>query len=459
MQSNETTTKDQVSSGRAETPPEPGILATFVGGAPHFRVWPVGKAKLIVGRGATSAFILADERLSRQHFSISREHGIWRVEELGSRNATYVNRQRIEGVWSGSSARTVRAGQTVIVLEADIGRLAHPHRLTDPKIVVGPGLQASLALVSQAARDGQNVVVIGETGSGKELAARRFHDAVRRSGPFHALNCAAITEHLLESELFGHVRGAFSGATQARVGLFEAADGGTLFLDELGEMPLLMQAKLLRAIQERQVRRVGENNARTVDVRIVAATNRDLGERIRTGHFREDLYYRVAGSVVRLAPLRERPEEVPYLIGMALRDSGLTVEASLVEDCVVRAWPGNVRELLGAVRFAASSARLGGVTIVSASHLPEVVPAPSLESPAMLASSPPPSLRPPVALVDPTLRTPGGKAMSRSEREAAIVEAFRRDAGADITTMAVAFGVSPATVYRTLQRAGLKKGG
>ncbi len=451
MHGDDSTTKEQASTVREESRPEPGILVTFVAGAPHFRVWPVGKTPLIVGRGATSQFVLADERLSRQHFSVAYEQGVWSVAELGSRNATYVDGKRIDRTWSGRGARTVRAGQTVLFLEEDLQRLGHPHRLTDEKVIVGPSLETALARVAQGARDGQNVLVVGETGVGKELAARTFHEAVRRTGPFRALNCAAVTEHLLESELFGHARGAFSGAAQARIGLFEAAHGGTLFLDELGEMPLAMQAKLLRVVQERQVRRVGENDVRSVDVRLVAATNRDLPARIREGLFRDDLYFRIAESIVPIPALRARPEEVPYLVRRALREStDLVVDASLIDACLVRAWPGNVRELLGAVRSAAGAARLEGLRVVSAGHL--LAQAWVGEGQADEAESADETNAAPArADVPDTVRVV--RTMSRQEREVKILEAVRANPGADVTSVAVAFGVNPATVYRILQRA------
>jgi len=444
------TTKEQAASVRAGGPPRPALLATFVAGAPTFAVTPIGVNPTVVGRGTGSALVMPDERLSRQHFSVSHDGRVWHVHDLGSRNATYVNGQRIQEKWSGPSPRTLRAGQTVFLPQLDMATLAGPHALFDASTVVGPIQQAALDRIRQAARDGQSVLVLGETGVGKEHSAKWFHEGTQRRDALHTLNCAAVPEHLLESELFGHARGAFSGATQAHVGLFEAANGGTLFLDEVGEMPLPMQAKLLRVIQEREVRRVGETELRRIDVAIVAATNRDLVERMRKGQFREDLYYRLAQCVVHLPPLRERPEEISFLAAMALHryTSRLAADASLIDQCLLRAWPGNVRELISAVSAAAGNARAAGAPAITGSSLPA--------SPWLVTDSPRPAaqaapVEEPIAIDDPALR----RVSPRDQREATILEALRRNPTTDIEALAASVGASASTVYRILQRHGL----
>ena len=215
-------------------------------------------------------------------------------------------------------------------------------------------------LARRAAKVDSTVLVTGESGVGKERIARLIHDESGRAHKaFVAINCAAVTESLLESELFGHARGAFTGATHDRAGLFEAAHGGTLFLDEVGEVPASMQAKLLRVLQEREVRRVGENATRKVDVRLVAATNRELAEEVRQGRFRQDLYYRLRVIELKIPSLRERREDILPLARLLLaeaaerlgrRVSGLAPEAA---DQLLRyGWPGNVRELGNAVERA-----------------------------------------------------------------------------------------------------------
>ena len=202
------------------------------------------------------------------------------------------------------------------------------------------------------------VLVMGDTGTGKELAARLTHERSRRQGQFVAFNCATVPKDLMESELFGYVRGAFSGAHRDHPGLFEQADGGTLFLDEIGEMPAEMQAKVLRAIQEGEVRRVGDTRLRKVDVRIVSATHRDLEAAVEAGEFREDLLYRLRGYVVSLPPLRDRGRDVVLLARDALR--GLFPTKRLGRDAetalLSHDWPGNIRELQNVVLAAAVDA-------------------------------------------------------------------------------------------------------
>jgi transcriptional regulator with PAS, ATPase and Fis domain len=223
------------------------------------------------------------------------------------------------------------------------------------------------------------VLVMGETGVGKELVSRAIHDlSPRKGGPLTAVNCAALAEGILESELFGHVRGAFTGATRDRAGVFEATEGGTLFLDEIGEMGLALQQRLLRALQEREVTRVGATKATSVDVRVVAATNRNLRAMVAAGRFREDLYYRLAVFPIDIPPLRQRKGDIPLLVDAALARLAPRIGATKPLSCSPLAmrvlrhydWPGNVRELFSALERAAIDAR--GERI-EAQHLPEEV--------------------------------------------------------------------------------------
>jgi two-component system response regulator HydG len=221
-----------------------------------------------------------------------------------------------------------------------------------------------IELARRVAKVDSTVLITGESGSGKERIARLLHDAsTRATGPFIAVNCGAITETLLESELFGHARGAFTGATQDRPGLFEAANNGTLLLDEVGELSPAMQVKLLRALQEREIRRVGENKSRHVDVRVVAATNRDLAHGVVGGGFRQDLYYRLKVVELHVPPLRDRRDDILPLARVLLADAALRMKRKVTglvpeaADQLLRyGWPGNVRELENAMERAVALA-------------------------------------------------------------------------------------------------------
>ena len=221
-------------------------------------------------------------------------------------------------------------------------------------------MRQALALVARVAEHNTTVLITGESGTGKEVIARAIHRASPRSArAFVGINCAAIPEALLESELFGHVRGAFTGATADKTGLFEAANGGTLLLDEIGELPVGLQAKLLRVLQEGEIRRVGDQKTRTVDVRVLAATARDLEAEVRTGRFREDLFYRLNVIAIELLPLRERREDIgPLARHFAARLAQRWGRPlSLSDDAIAwlkeQEWPGNVRELENAIERAA----------------------------------------------------------------------------------------------------------
>ncbi|HTR56095.1 MAG TPA: sigma 54-interacting transcriptional regulator [Kofleriaceae bacterium] len=229
-----------------------------------------------------------------------------------------------------------------------------PPALSPPPPLVGdgPAMQKLKALIKVVAPTRTTVLVLGESGTGKELVARAIHDASpRRDRRFVAINCAAIPAALLESELFGHVRGSFTDAVRDKPGLFEEADGGTLFLDEVGELPLPLQAKLLRALQESEIRRVGDATPIKVDVRLVAATLRDLAEDVAAGRFREDLYYRLNVLPVQIPPLRDRVEDIPHLARyFAERHAARHQRSAALSEVAIEAlarqkWPGNVREL------------------------------------------------------------------------------------------------------------------
>jgi two-component system response regulator GlrR len=246
-------------------------------------------------------------------------------------------------------------------------------------------MQRLFQQVAQVADSDATILLSGETGTGKEVLARVIHTNSRRAkGPFVALNCAAIPETLFESELFGHVRGAFTNAHGAKKGLFQSANGGTLFLDEIGEMPLSMQVKLLRAVQEREVREVGADLATKVDVRIIAATNRDLNDAVKNGTFRSDLYYRVSVLPLVIPPLRDRRDDIPLLAQHFLKQSAKRLNKDIrgftpaaVQRMMVHLWPGNVRELENAVEKAVVMSRQDMIT-------PDLLPAPAQSNEVVL---------------------------------------------------------------------------
>jgi DNA-binding NtrC family response regulator len=255
----------------------------------------------------------------------------------------------------------VRKSLTHIETEREVAALRGTKDTEIPILGDSDATKVLIAMIRKIAQVDLTVLISGETGTGKNLVAKTVHGlSSRRGKPYVAINCSAVPEHLLESEMFGHAKGAFTGAILDRKGLFEGADGGTLFLDEIGAMPHSMQAKLLDVLQDHTIRRVGENKHRDVDVRIIAATNRDLEKAVENGTFREDLYYRVKVTQVHIRPLRERPEDVPILarnflddVRVAYRrpDIGLSQEA--LEFLIRYDFPGNVRELQNIIASAA----------------------------------------------------------------------------------------------------------
>ena len=321
----------------------------------------------------------------------------------------------------------------------------------DPEPAGSVGLVARSAamrrlidLAQRVAEVDSTVLVSGESGTGKERVARLVHQASgRNAGPFIAVNCGAITETLLESELFGHAKGAFTGAQQERLGLFESANGGTLLLDEVGEVPPAMQVRLLRVLQEREVRRVGESASRPIDVRVIAATNKELAREVAEGRFRQDLYYRLHVVELAVPPLRRRREDLlplawDLLTGAAVRLNRPVpvLSAQAAEQLLRHSWPGNVRELENAMERVVVLARAGRADL---EDLPEEV-----RQPAPLPCGPP--CAPPAGPV-PTL--------AAMEREY-ILAVLALNAGNPART-AEQLGIGSATLYRKLRTYGLTR--
>jgi two-component system response regulator AtoC len=262
-------------------------------------------------------------------------------------------------------------------LPSPSGRKRSSARKATTFIGNSPAIQQVLAIVERVADTRTTVLITGESGTGKELIARMLHEkSGRASGPFVAVSCAAIPETLLEVELFGAVKGAYTGADTDRVGKFEAASGGTLFLDEIGDIPPLIQVKLLRVLQEREIERLGSNKPIPVDVRLVAATNRDLEQAVQSGSFRADLFYRLQVVHIHLPPLRERPEDIPLLVEHFIRkyaeENNRALQAVSAEALAILqaySWPGNVRELENTIESAVVLAPPDATTLLP-EHLP-----------------------------------------------------------------------------------------
>jgi two-component system response regulator HydG len=322
-------------------------------------------------------------------------------------------------------------------------------------------------LVTRVAPTDSTVLLIGESGTGKELVARSIHLQSRRaSGPFVPVNVSAIPEGLIESELFGYTRGAFTGAAQARAGLVEEADGGTLFLDEIGDMPLSTQVKLLRTLESSEVRRLGDNATRVVNLRVIAATHRDLHAEVAAGRFREDLFYRLNVVQIDLPPLRERREDIGLLatyflsrIGRAQGKSGLTFAPEAMAMLERYDYPGNVRELENAVERAVT---LAEGAIIAPSELPMSIRLPRQLSPALDG---PRAHRP----GEPTAPNTGAGPASRDEdprfawsladvEREHIQRVLARHHG-NATSAARQLGISRTTLWRKLREYGLKRTG
>ena len=313
---------------------------------------------------------------------------------------------------------------------SDVHELRHQLGSERSEMMIGDSnaMRTLLELISKVAVGDWTVLVEGETGAGKELVARAIHAASsRREGPFIPVNCAGLTDSLLGSQLFGHIKGSFTGAISDQKGLFEAASGGTLFLDEIGDISPTLQASLLRVLQEKEITRLGESRPRKIDVRIVAATNRDLSQRVKDGHFREDLLYRIRSGRVRVPSLRERRDDIPLLVASFLARERLTsgklvteIAAEAQRRLVSHDWPGNVRELRAAVEYAVMRCRSNRIEV--ADLPPEI----------LVAEQAPPDL--------------AGDADERTR----IVDALSRAEG-NRARAARLLGVGRATLYRRLR--------
>jgi DNA-binding NtrC family response regulator len=393
---------------------------------------------MVVGSHPDAAISLTDGTVSRYHVELTARPDGVRVRDLESRNGTYLGGTRIteviveDQVIISLGKSTLRVG----MVEADLGKPQEQGSF-GPAVGASPVMKQLFGLLERVAPSDSTVLLLGETGTGKEVLARAIHERSRRAkAPFVTVDCGAVAPSLIESELFGHVRGAFTGAVADRNGAFLEADGGTIFLDELGELPVELQPKLLRVLEGGNVRRLGENKQRRVDVRVIAATHRDLEAEVAQQRFRSDLYYRLAVVLVTVPPLRDRLDDLQLLAQHFVKTMGrgdFDLPRALMARFAAYHWPGNVRELRNLVERALAGA--------------DVDPLP-LESPAARA----------LATTDDITELPFKEAKER------LVESFTREylvalldkCEGNISQMAREAGIARNYVHRLVAKYGLK---
>jgi DNA-binding NtrC family response regulator len=319
-------------------------------------VLPEDRSIIRIGSDRTNEIVIDVGFVSSVHCTLERRGDTLFLRDRGSRNGTRVNGAKVRDCEVSVGARITLGSTTLLVL----GPPTAPLRPAAQELLTAdPAFRGVLETVTRAATSTANVVILGESGTGKELVARLVHESSPQShGPFVALNCGAIARELVEAELFGHERGAFTGAHERRLGLFEQAQGGTLCPDAIGELPLAQQPRLLRVLETRRLRRLGGEEERALDVRVVAATHRELRALVADGLFRADLYHRLATVEVRLPPLRDRPGDIALLARRFLDELAPQVgRRALGPDALAsleaHSWPGNVRELRNAIFRAA----------------------------------------------------------------------------------------------------------
>jgi DNA-binding NtrC family response regulator len=419
-------------------PGEARLMAFWDGGSRQTVLRP--GMRLLVGRSQETDFRIDHPSVSRKHLVVHYGPPA-SVEDLGSANSIRVSGEKLAPNSSRmlGPADTVEFGGAMLLVQqaevrSDAG--ATPGG-PSARVAMSPAMQSIDKLIELVAKSSLSVILLGETGVGKDVTATRIHNAsTRAKGPILRINCAALPETLLESELFGYEKGAFTGAVKSKIGLLETASGGTLFLDEVGEMPMVTQAKLLRVLEQREVLPVGALRARPIDVRFVSATNRDLPTCIAQGTFRQDLYFRLNGIQIHVPPLRERREEI---LGLALRfaseygtQAGMRgVQFSTEAQALLMsyAFPGNIRELRNMMERAVV---LCGGSIIRPEHLHFELPLPQGAPLGSFAPPPSPSFAPPPVPQFPGAQTPYGGVPAAAPPSSARglrtdVEAFERD--------------------------------
>jgi transcriptional regulator with GAF, ATPase, and Fis domain len=379
------TTAPALVGGGLETASKPGLVLLYARNFEQFQpAYPFNAPAVVIGRDSTADICVPEQAVSRQHARIAFDGARWVLTDLGSRNGTMVDGAFVTSEVELENLHEIRIGDAIFkFVDAGAERFAAYHidgRVLGERrakmiasLVGGYQMDLIAADLERIAPTQLSCVLLGETGTGKEVAARELHRVSARRGSMQAINCAAIPHNLLESELFGYRRGAFSGADRDKPGLIKLADNGTLFLDEIGDMPLEAQAKLLRVLQSREVFPLGATAPDHVDVRVLCATHRDLHQYVKDGRFRGDLFARVSEHVVRLPPLRERKEDIFNLARLFSAQYGrpqLSFSFSFLVALLHHDWPFNVRELESCIKRAAA---LAEGDIIDVGQLPEPV--------------------------------------------------------------------------------------
>lgn len=398
------------------------------------------RGRSMLGSASDCSIVLYDQMASRLHASVEvTPDGVW-VRDLGSRNGTYVAGVKVREACVPDGA-AIHIGNTDLWLYYDQNESIVDLWPTEQFGALwgrSTLMRELFARLARVAPMESTVLIHGETGTGKELVARALHQfSRRRDKALVVVDCGSLAENLLESELFGHARGAFTGAVHERPGAIESAAGGTVFLDEIGELPLSMQPKLLRALESRAVRRVGESRYRDVDVRFIAATHRDLPKMVNEGTFREDLFFRLAVLPITVPPLRNRLEDIPLLIERMLPEGAAhAVSPELMRELSSRAWSGNVRELRNFVERAVALGAREALTLSDRQR------GPSSEAPSREQF--------PSVSTDETFKDVRDRWLDHLEREymRAMVARFTRDTSA----ISNASGLDRSYVYRLLRK-------
>lgn len=451
-----TSEPEKTQTTRIEQPTRnPRLVALWDGGSESSFLPEQGRC--VIGRGHDADVVIDQTSVSRRHAALDIGEGTVTWEDLGSANGTKVRGRLLapgERVRVGFG-EPVEVGSIVVIVRPPGDRPALGHAPTPLGTEPLADVERWIQLV---ANTDISVLMLGETGVGKGFFARQVHErSGRASGPFVHINCAALPEHLLESELFGYERGAFTGAVQAKQGLLESANQGTVFMDEIGELPLATQAKLLVALERREVTRVGGLKPRTFDVRFVAATNRDIEETVARGAFRQDLYYRLAGLPIVIPPLRDRRSEIPRLASMFLAEAARRMrrpEPSITEAAMAllcsHDWPGNVRELMMVLERALLITE-GALTASDIeSSMRPMAPTPSTRG----FHAPPPPLSSPMAAPPPPSDEDHGP--TSTEERARVLAALEECAG-NQSRAAKLLGISRRTLIHRIEAFGLPR--